>query len=439
MAAPPLPLELVTRAVEEFKKWKSTTLSAKALGISRNKMEHRLRLAEGMGLLDRTAIQQDARLEREFTAKPTQELSPVNKELEDLKGKTEALERDNKVMRSRLKSAEEKLAYGLRLRELVFDLKGDPVPVEWAVSAPTTHSETHSCPILFFSDPQWGEVISAREMDGTNIFNLEIARERYRLMIDKTINIARDHMGVHMNYPGIYYLRGGDMISGNIHAELRETNSLLAIPATKDLFNEEVEGIKKLSDFFGQVHVATVAGNHGRDTFKPQAKGFADSNYDTMGAWMLETYFKQEGNPYASRVSFETATSPDIQFDIYNTKFLLTHGDRIGSRGGQGFIGAIATIVRGQKRVIEEYTAYGINIDHVLTGHFHEPCESIYGWGNGCLPGYSEYAKSGRMGRPSRPSQWLLFVHPKHGVTSRWQLYLGPRPTLSWKHNTGPV
>lgn len=430
MATPLTPRPLLMQAVDAYLKF-GATRGAKELGITRNSILARIRAASSVGLITQEQINaaSESRMLLSGTA-ATDTSDPRDIKLA-------ALERDNKIMRARLTELSKAMDDGLRLRELVFGLTGAPEPIEWALGTPDT-SETHSCPILFFSDPQWGEVVKAREMDGVSFYDIPTARARYRMMIDKTIGIARDHMGEHMRYPGIYYLRGGDMVSGNIHAELRETNQLLAIPATQDLFNEEVEGIKKLANFFGRVHVCTVAGNHGRDTFKPQAKGFADSNYDTLGAWMLETHFKHlEG--YSDRVTFETATSPDIQFDIYTTRFLLTHGDRIGSRGGQGFIGSIATIVRGQKRIIEEYTAYGVNIDHVLTGHFHEPCESIYGWGNGCLPGYSEYAKSGRMGRPSRPSQWLLFVHPKHGVTSRWQLYLGSRPALNWKHNTGPL
>ena len=35
-----------------------------------------------------------------------------------------------------------------------------------------------------------------------------------------------------------------------------------------------------------------------------------------------------------------------------------------------------------------------------------------------------EYAKNFRMW-PSPPKQWLLFVHPKFGVTARWPILLG--------------
>lgn len=314
------------------------------------------------------------------------------------------------------------------LRAAVFRLAEQPVgSPKWATTAARPAKgdpRTPTMPVLFTSDFQWGERISSHEMDGVNGFDLSVASARYQRLISATIEIAREHMGGKHAYPGIYYLRGGDAVSGDIHQELRETNDLQSIPAVRSLVEHEAEGIRRLADTFGRVHVVSVPGNHGRTTIKPHAKRFVETNYDTLSAWWLESRFAPD-----SRITWQTPVSGDALFSVYGWQWLLTHGDRIGSRGGHGFVGPAATIARGMKRLIEYYATLGTRVDTILLGHFHTRMELPWGFVNGCLPGYSEYAKDNRL-HPSEPSQWLLFVHPRHGVTARWPILLAERPRL---------
>lgn len=329
------------------------------------------------------------------------------------------------ALRQQLRLAHRELNAGDDLRRAVFGLAEQRLkPPAWAVKL--ARPSAPGVPMLVFSDAQWGENIQARELDGINAFNVEIAVARYRRMIEKTIDLAVGHM-VNPDYPGIIYLRGGDMVSGEIHQELRETNDLQSIPAVRSLVEQECWGIEKLLEHFGEVWVISVPGNHGRTTLKPFAKRYAETNYDTLSAWMLESYFKAKGE---SRVKFWTPPSGDALFKVYGWQFLLTHGDRIGSRGGQGFIGPAATIARGMKKLRDYYIQLGITVEFIIVGHFHTRLELEYGFANGSLPGASEYARDGRM-TPSAPSQWLLFVHPDHGVTARWPIFLERRPRLS--------
>jgi hypothetical protein len=295
---------------------------------------------------------------------------------------------------------------------------------KWMTDAKATKGRVPTIPVLFTSDFQWGEKITGNELDGVNEFNQHVASRRYKRLIDTTVSVARDHMGGRHNYPGIIYCRGGDSVSGDIHDELRETNDLQSIPAAKDLTEHEAEGIRKLREAFGKVHVVSVPGNHGRTTRKPHAKKFVETNYDTLVAWWLESQFKTD-----DAVTFQTPMSGDALFGIYGWTWLLTHGDRIGSRGGEGFIGPAGTVTRGMKKLIEYYATLGTRIDNILIGHFHTRLELEYGFVNGCLPGYSEYAKGARY-RPAEPSQWLLFCHREHGITARWPIQLEHRPRV---------
>lgn len=340
-----------------------------------------------------------------------------------------ALERDE--YRKRLRATAQDLAKAERLREFLFGITNPALSVpKWTVEPGGKKSSPH-IPVLFASDFQWGEVIRAGNMGGLNEFNSQIAERRYRLLIDRAVDISLAHLPRN-KYAGIVYLRGGDMISGEIHADLAESNDLKSVPAVRSLVAVEQHGIEILAETFGKVYVISVPGNHGRTTHKPQSKRGAIDNFDTLSAWWLESIFK--GDP---RVSFYTPESGDAVFNIFGDRYLLTHGDRIGSRGGEGFVGPAATITRGMKRTTDVYAKTGVTLAGMFVGHFHVALELEYGWSNGSLPGYSEYARDGRM-TPAPPEQWLIYFHPRYGATSRWPILLEPKPKLAADQEVRP-
>lgn len=329
------------------------------------------------------------------------------------------------ALRNELRDANRLLNKAEDLRQAIFGLSKMRLnPPKWAVAKKAPKGGP-GIPLLLVSDLQWGEVIRPGELGGINEYNIKVARRRYELLIAKTIELTKFHM-VKPTYPGIVYMRGGDMISGDIHQELRETNDMQSIGQVKDLVEYEIAGIETLLSVFPEVWVISVPGNHGRTTFKPHAKRSVETNYDTLSAWMIEQHFKAKDE---TRVHFYTPADPDALFTVYGHQFLLTHGDRIGSRGGTGFIGAAATIARGMKKLIEYYAALDKRLDCIFIGHFHEYLELPWGFCNGSLPGISEYARDGRF-TPRSPSQLLVFVHPVHGITARWPILLESKPKL---------
>jgi len=324
-------------------------------------------------------------------------------------------------LKRELKQAHQELNDAEDLRNAVFGLGKPIAPARYRPRlAREKRGHGIEIPVLLTSDFQFGEVIDLAEMSGMNSYNRTIAKARYRRLIEAAIACAlRDNAG--KPPPAFYYLRGGDAISGSIHAELAETNDLSSIPAVRELAALERWGIKAIADHLGcPVFVVSVPGNHDRTTERSRSKGYVEHSFDTLISWHLEMCFEDD-----ERVTFTAPPTPDALFSVHGTNFLLTHGDNMGTGGGTGYIGAVAAITKGHRKIVESYLHAGTTVHYVLSGHFHTAVETEYGFGNGCLPGLSEYANLKIRPKPAPPVQWLLSVHPERQITTRRKLMVG--------------
>jgi hypothetical protein len=400
MPTPPLTETQLREAFDYFVQAKGVILRAAALsGLARNTYNNRLNRARQV----HPEWFENLTFEEERAA-------PVERSLGD-EVKVHRAREDARQARARLKDA---VAEVRRLEDELEDYErvGNLVarPSDWTMKPRKKGLKREHIPLLFTSDFQLGEVINPAETEHGYGYNCETFRKRYRRMIETTIYLSFEHAGKEWTFPGIIYARGGDTISGAIHEELAETDDLTPIQAVEIAFEEEAAGIQKLLDAFGRVEVKDCGGgNHDRVTKKPRSKQ-AWSNFDRLINYMLRREFRND-----PRVTFQVTQSMDVVFDIYDKKVLLTHGDRIGSRGGQGFIGPAATVMRGAQKVIMEQSAIGRRIDMVMMGHFHTPMYLEWVMVNGSLPGYSEFAKMNRM-RPHPPQQFLSYWFPERGL-----------------------
>lgn len=320
-------------------------------------------------------------------------------------------------LKGELRRADRELNEAEDLREAVFGLGKPTDPARHPVRFTGRNADAAEIPILFQSDEQWGEVIRREEMGGLNAYDRNIAQKRLRRLIESTIKCCLPPNAPKAP-PMLYYLMGGDSLSGSIHEELAETNDLSSIPAVKDYCANVRWAIETLRRELGcPIRVVRVPGNHDRLTKKPRHKGYNEHSLDTIISWHLEMIFADDPD-----VTFFIPPENDAYFSIYGWNFLLTHGDMMGTGGGAGYIGAVAPITKGHRKIVETYIQAGKPVDYVLTGHFHVAVETEYGWGNGCLPGFSEYARLKIRAKPSPPVQWLLHVHPERGVTTRRQI-----------------
>lgn len=319
-----------------------------------------------------------------------------------------------KSLRTALAAMTERARRAEDLRAGVLGLTEAP-PDPSAFRAPPAAAPQAETIVLFLSDLHWGERIALEAMDGLNSYDLAIARARLARWFATVGDLATRHWSGPAPARLILIL-GGDLVSGEIHAELAKTNDAKALPATRDLASHLTGGILALRERLAcPIDIVSLAGNHGRATLKPESKEAAETSYDNLVSDFLEMGLRGRLG-----ITFYVPSSVDALFSVYGWRVLATHGDRIGSRGGQGFIGPAATAARGMKRISMDYAARGVHLDLVLMGHFHTPLQLEEGFVNGCLAGPSEYSRDGRF-RPSPARQLWLTLHPRRGVTTtRW-------------------
>lgn len=280
-------------------------------------------------------------------------------------------------------------------------------PPKWLVSARPS-KKSPGVPTLFASDLHWGEVVDSSQIGGVNEYDMAIANKRIRRMVEVAIDLLNNHM-VNPEYPGIVFALGGDMVSGGIHEELMATDEHEIMAVVLDLFGALTWCINTLADRFGRVFVPCVTGNHGRNTHKIRAKGRNYTSFD----WLLYCFLAKrfEGD---KRVSFLIPNGPDALYKIYDHRYLLTHGDQF--RGGDGMIGALGPIIRGDHKKRSRQTQIGASYDTMLLGHWHQLIQLQRLIVNGSLKGYDEYAYSNNFGyEPPRQALWL--THPTQGIT----------------------
>jgi len=331
-------------------------------------------------------------------------------------------EKAARLKNSQLKKALEEMEDLRKLRETAFGLAPRNVrPHTWQ-TVNLAKSKRRETPVLFTSDLQIGEVVRREDTPANNEYNLTIFKKRYFRLIEKTIDLIETHHG---GADHIVYLRGGDTISGGIHDELAETDEVPPAEQARVAIQVETAGIRRLLENFGRVTVYSVAGNHDRTTKKPRSKLYSSNSFEVLIQYGLEAQFCDPKTGLLDpRIKFESDPSGDILFKLRGHNFLMTHGDRIGTSGGAGFLGPAGPIVRGAKKVKAQYAGQGIHVDTVLGGHFHTPMHGDGFLFNGTLVGYSEYAHARIRAEISPPCQTLFFVHDLYGITAVRRIYV---------------
>lgn len=337
----------------------------------------------------------------------------------------DALEQEAVRLRARLKLSEKELE---RLRSQVDFIERAsatrPTIPRWA--QPGRGKGGHrGTACLLLTDAHFDENVSPAEIDDVNAYSRPIGELRLRRCIDRTIVVARDYMSG-VKHDGMMLFLGGDIFSGNIHEELRITNADTLFGSLLHWLGPMAAGITSLADHFGAVHVAGVPGNHGRMTRKPIAKQRAADNLDWLFYSLLARELKHD-----KRITWAIGASADALVTVYNTRFLLTHGDQF--RGGSGIAGALSPLMLGTHRKTRRQMAAGRPYDIMVMGHWHQmihlPSKGLIVGGS--LKGYDEYSAVSNF-EPEAPQQAFWITTPEYGITFHAPIFVADRRAEGW-------
>lgn len=409
MPTPPLSPELAQQALDLVTIFGSGHLASRHTKprIAPRTIDHRAEIARERGM--------EPSPEAVARAAPT----PGETQIVDDDGRvTEAMKLRDEV--KRLRSALNKAGQ----KDITYDAVREWVTqfASTASSAPDWQAKTRvgkkttGVPTIFASDWHLGEVVNPKEVLNVNSFDMEIAKRRARNLIERAVTLLFGHLK-DPHYPYVVFALGGDMVSGDIHEELSNTNDEPIMAVVCEAVDILEWCVRELLKHFPRVYVPCVTGNHGRNTRKPQYKERGPTNFD----WLI---YKQLAARFSGdkRVGFEIPDGPDLYYSIFNHRYCLTHGDQY--RGGSGIAGPLMTIVRGRHKKVTRDSAIGNQWDTIIMGHWHSLMQLPGLVVNGTLKGFDEYAWGNNFPFEA-PSQACWITHPDHGVTFQMPIYVG--------------
>lgn len=276
------------------------------------------------------------------------------------------------------------------------------------------HSPRHTRPavaVLHCSDWHVGETVDPAKVNGLNEYSPAIAEKRMerlfagaRFLVEqkrRTFDIRR--MLVTLN---------GDMISGYIHPELVEANSMSPVKEVLFAAKHIIRGLRNLLEIDGlQIHVVCQFGNHGRTTEKTRIATAADNSYETLLYHFVAAHFKSE-----KRITWQLPTGHHAVVEVAGMRVHVHHGDSVKYGGGVG--GILVPLTRAALRWRAMFKA-----QLSLVGHFHQYHPGQVLVVNGSLVGHGTY--SDFLGIEPEPAQQAFFlIDAQRGVTEHCPIWV---------------
>ena len=318
------------------------------------------------------------------------------------------LKKQNQLLESRVKDLEDERA---RLRNVVslYEKASEERLRIIPFAPPSSKASGRVTAFAMLSDTHFDEKISPQEVMQLNCYNREIALLRLQQFHDNLIRLLRDYISG-IKYDGLVLALGGDMLSGNIHEELRETNEDTMLNSVLFWSSQIASMIRSLAEKTKlPISIPCVVGNHGRGTEKPRYKRYVFENFDYLLYHLIQKDLLSVKN-----ISVNIAKSTDLLLQVYNTKILLTHGDQF--KGGSGISGLLAPLMLGSYRKAKRMQEAGLPFDYLAIGHFHEMGQFKQILANGSLKGFDEYALKRNLPY-EEPKQLFAIFDPAHKLT----------------------
>lgn len=207
----------------------------------------------------------------------------------------------------------------------------------------------------------------------------------------------------------------GDLFTGFIHDEFKDTNDKLPIDAAifaQSLLASGIEFLLKTTKL--KLRIVCKVGNHSRLTKKVHWSSEAGQSLEYFIYRNLAQYFKDE-----DRVEFIIDRAYHTFVTVYDQTLRIHHGHAINYQGGIGGL-----FIPAYKKIAQWDKARRADLD--LFGHFHQSKDGGKFLCNGSQIGYNAFAvKIGADYEP--PSQTLFLIDKKRGRTCTWPIKYSPR------------
>ena len=306
-----------------------------------------------------------------------------------------------KAMRERQAAMEKQIDSLERALGVYEDLAAAP-RVKPIVRRERTSGLREATPFAMISDCHVGETVRPETVNGLNAYNPKICRERFGLLRAAIAWELEQERHAFAIRDFILWL-GGDLITGFIHEELVESNSMS--PTQEVLFAQEMCEAQidaLLASELERIIVPCSFGNHGRTTFKRRISTGAHNSFE----WLLYQSLKRR-YAHEKRVEFIVAGGALEYLKIYDTIVRVTHGDDIRYGGGIG--GITIPILKKINQWNKSRHAH-----ETVMGHWHQRVTLRGVNVNGSLIGPGPYSLS--IGaEPEPPAQGWFLVDSKRG------------------------
>ena len=275
--------------------------------------------------------------------------------------------------------------------------------------------ESDLAAVVHITDAHYGAVQDEDEIEGFGKYSPELSRVRqYGLMHDWLDWVEMHRLGYAI--PEGRFLVTGDLISGDIHDELRVTNAFPAPRQAVEAGEILAKQAAMAAPHFERVILDIITDdNHGRLTRKPQAKECGVNNWMFVVASMTKVLLASHKN-----VTVNIWPMPQKVVEVCGRHYLLNHGHDVSGWAGFPYYGIER---KAGREAIKRMNGPDVTrFDKIVMGHWHAPMEHPVFWIGGSVSGTDAYDH--KQGRHAEPQQVSWLVHPRWGEFDRtcWKL-----------------
>lgn len=295
-----------------------------------------------------------------------------DQQIRKLKGQVEVLREQNTLL--------EKEVSLLERRQRFLDTIGPDPSTRAHVFRPKKPSSSATA-ILGLCDWHTEEKVDPETVNGVNAHHLGISAARSKAVVEKFLMLLESSRRI-SNIREIVIATLGDFITGYIHEELQESNSLSPTEASLFVFDQLHILIKTVlaEAKVDQILIPTAIGNHGRTTRKMRHATAYKNSYEWLIYQQLARAFQNE-----PRVKWKISKSYLNYMDVQGHSIRFHHGDNLSYNGGVGGITIPVLKAIGQWNKTKH-----AHLD--VFGHWHQFMYHRQFVSCNCLIGHSPYA-----------------------------------------------